>query len=234
MILDIFKNYLKKKLNFPSIELSLERISKLGYNPKVVYDIGAYHGEFAKFCLNNFKPSPKVICFEPQESCRKHLDVMVNQGKIEYISSLVGSKDIAEIDFYENETGSSVLKDGNSNRESKKKSVSRIDSLINNGTIKDKPDFVKIDTQGYELEILNGLGNYLNDARMILLELNFIDIYHNAPLMAEVNQFLFDSGFVAYEICSLIRRPLDHALWQSDFIYIKKSDELRSSKLWNK
>ena len=49
-----FKDYLKKELGVPEIPTSLERLSKLGFNPKLTFDVGAYKGDFTNLCLQYF------------------------------------------------------------------------------------------------------------------------------------------------------------------------------------
>jgi hypothetical protein len=94
------------------------------------------------------------------------------------------------------------------------------------------PDLLKLDVQGYELEVLKGAEKALRQMSAILIEVNFIDIHKGAPLIDELVLFLRDKGFVAYDICALTRRPLDQALWQADFIFVPRHSELRSDKRW--
>lgn len=56
-------------------------------------------------------------------------------------------------------------------------------------------DFLKIDVQGYELEVLNGASKALNQVIGCELEVSFIEIYKNQPLFAEVDQFMRSRGF---------------------------------------
>ena len=44
--------------------------------------------------------------------------------------------------------------------------------------------------------------------------------------MADVIKFMDDIGFVAYDICSFIRRPLDKALWQPILFSLKRITRL--------
>ena len=45
------KQYLIKKLGVPEISSSLERLSKLNFQPNQIFDVGAYRGDFANLCL---------------------------------------------------------------------------------------------------------------------------------------------------------------------------------------
>jgi hypothetical protein len=94
------------------------------------------------------------------------------------------------------------------------------------------PDFLKLDVQGYELEVLKGAEESLNSLQVILAELNFLDIHKNVPLVSEVIAWLDERGWVAYDVCGLTRRPLDGALWQADLIFVPKDSPLRTNKAW--
>lgn len=56
-------------------------------------------------------------------------------------------------------------------------------------------DFLKIDVQGYELEVLKGGGNTINDVVGCELEVSFLEIYKNQPLFAELDIFMRSHGF---------------------------------------
>jgi hypothetical protein len=109
----------------------------------------------------------------------------------------------------------------------------RLDSFIKSENLK-PPTLLKIDTQGYEYEILQGCGEVLNSIEVILLELNFLEVYQNVKLAHEVIAFLAERNFVIYDICEIHRRPLDMALFQIDFLFIKKDNSLRKDKRWDK
>lgn len=60
-------------------------------------------------------------------------------------------------------------------------------------------DFIKIDTQGTELEILKGGVKTLRKVLGLELEVSFIDIYKNQPLFGDVCSFLSEYGFEFYD-----------------------------------
>jgi len=105
--------------------------------------------------------------------------------------------------------------------------LARIDTVLGNV---ESPVFLKVDTQGYELEILKGSKKLLPDIEAILLEVAIIEINEGAPLLHEVLGFLKSIGFVTYDILEIHRRPLDQALNQIDILFLRENSSLIADK----
>lgn len=63
-----------------------------------------------------------------------------------------------------------------------------------------KPDYLKIDTQGAELKILKGAGEYLDNVLGLELEVEFMHMYENQPLFFEIDNFLRSKGFELFDL----------------------------------
>lgn len=107
-----------------------------------------------------------------------------------------------------------------------------VDQIVKENQHARVPDLLKIDVQGYELEVLKGAEKSLPEISAILAEVNFLDIHQNVPLLSDMVAWLDARGWVAYDVCGLTRRPLDHALWQADLIFIQRASALRADKRW--
>lgn len=59
----------------------------------------------------------------------------------------------------------------------------------------DKYNFLNIDVQGTELDVLKGFGNLLNKIDYIYLEVNIKEIYVHGVLMEELDKYLADFGY---------------------------------------
>jgi hypothetical protein len=98
----------------------------------------------------------------------------------------------------------------------------------------EQPDFLKLDVQGYEIEVLKG-AEYLLEERCveaIMMEVSLLEINEGAPLFADVCQYMDRHSYQLYDICSFMRRPLDQALWQVDGIFVNSDSDLVSSRSW--
>jgi FkbM family methyltransferase len=231
LLSDKTKKLIKDKLGVPSQDISLKRIKHLGFNPKFCLDIGAYEGHWAVDFKHIF-PDSAILMIEGQTEKEPAL-VKVKQSyqDVDYRIALLGAKEAA-VTFNKYETASSVLAEHHeTNAKTEKRNLTTLDSLVAQSPF-NKPDFIKIDTQGYELEILKGGEKTLSSAEFVLLEVSFLDIYKNAPLVADVLNFMEEKGFIVYDICTLMNRPLDGVLFQSDFLFVKKGSSFRSDKRW--
>jgi FkbM family methyltransferase len=63
----------------------------------------------------------------------------------------------------------------------------------------ERVDFLWMDTQGTELDILRNTGAALKGVRVIHTEVSLIEFYKGAPLYHEVRDFLLGKGFVVLE-----------------------------------
>lgn len=59
-----------------------------------------------------------------------------------------------------------------------------------------RPDVIKIDTQGSELEVLIGAGRLLDSALAVDLEVEFVPQYRGQALFADVDTFMRERGFM--------------------------------------
>jgi len=78
--------------------------------------------------------------------------------------------------------------------------VASLDDVISTNGIKDV-DFLKLDTQGSELKILEGSRNYvLPKIFGIQIEVEFIPIYNDQPLFRDIDLFLSQNGFQLIDV----------------------------------
>jgi len=221
---------IKHSFNIPNMEWSLMNLKTNGFYPEHILDIGAYEGEWTKL-VKKIWPDSKVLMIEPLSHKSGILSQLCKQynNSVDYIEALLGDVDDQEVYFKINETASSVLSEHfSSAKQTIKMTTKKLDSIVISGTF----EFIKLDTQGYEMSILKGGEKTIRNTEVILMEISLIDIHVGVPLIKDVlNQMdLYD--FQLYDICSFIRRPLDHALWQIDGIFVRKDSKLISSKRW--
>jgi hypothetical protein len=169
---------------------------------KRVLDIGAHFGEFYEEITrfkNNFD---RYFAIEGNDACFENLKTI----PIELYLGLVG-KENTQVNFYRRKgnlscTGSSIyreLGDAFSDEEIAidTKEVKKLDDIFSDD---DYFDFIKIDTQGSELDILRGGEKICKKASAILLEVSVHPYNQDVPLLDEVIIFMNEYGFKTTEI----------------------------------
>lgn len=73
--------------------------------------------------------------------------------------------------------------------------VRRLDDVARDYGLVDKKVALKLDVQGYELEVLAGGPQTLDAAVLVDCEVSFAELYAGQPLAGEVLAFMADSGF---------------------------------------
>ena len=223
----------KKRFCVPDMRLSLERMRRHGFAPRVAIDIGAFEGEWTRMAVEVF-PGLRVLMVEPQASKRPLLERVVAEiPGTRHEQVLLGARVQDRMRFHEIESASSVL-DEHVNRHdvSTYLPMTTLDRLTA-GSDFSSPDLLKLDVQGYELEVLRGAETLLRHAEVVILEVSLLGIHVGVPLFAEVVAFMAQRAFRVYDIPSFFRRPFDDALFQVDLIFVAERSPLVASHRWD-
>jgi FkbM family methyltransferase len=229
---DSIKQRVKTALGMPGVESTMASMKRNGFAPSIVIDIGAFKGAWTRVCKRVF-PESHVLMIEPQASRLDDLRTVQNElTDVAMIAALLGESKREGVIFHESGSASSVLAEAErSCATSMAMSMTTLDE-ITLGTGFSKPDFLKLDVQGYELSVLCGGEKTLSSTEAILMEINLMPIYQDAPLLHDVAAFMAELDFRLYDICTFFRRPYDGALWQMDAVFVHTSSQLLASKRW--
>lgn len=69
-------------------------------------------------------------------------------------------------------------------------------------------DFIKLDVQGAELEILRGGENVVDSVLGLEIEVEFIEVYKNQPLFGEIDAWVRSKGFILFNIIKVYNKRL--------------------------
>lgn len=162
-------------------------------NINIIFDVGCRaDSEFIDF-------SGEVHYFDPVNEFIEKLKENKNLNKISYFNNFGLGEDNKELyyypryqSFYDRINGCSVSDDANKIILNIKKGK---DYIISNN-IKNI-DFLKIDTEGYELNVLKGFEEYLENVKIIQFEYGGTFLDNNTKLIDVVN-YLQQKGFYKF------------------------------------
>lgn len=200
---------------------AFERLARHGIRAEQIVDVGAASGKWTLECLRVF-PDSRYLCVDPLEENRKYLDAIakLNPNISIWIGALGSRAGLAA--FHEHGDQSSFFPSQYSyDGTLRHVGVRTLDSFLDTAAL-DPPDLIKLDVQGYEMEVLRGAGRCLQKSQVLLVEVSYRQIYQGSPLAHDVIAFLGDAGFRIYDICSYVQRPSDGELCQSDIVFVRQ------------
>ena len=212
------------------MSVALEGLRQRGFQPAVVYDIGAAQGSWTAEAARLW-PEARFTCFEPLPAWHDALDEMAAEfgSRVTIVRCGVGDTDgTIEMGVTDDLYGSSFAYGGSSRA---RLPVRRLDSLLAEGVI-ELPSFVKVDVQGFEGRVLDGAPTVLAAAEVLLLECQFIPFCTEMRTLDETIAHVARLGFVPYEFVDFLRRPLDGAMGQCDILFVRRGHPLISDLRW--
>jgi FkbM family methyltransferase len=81
---------------------------------------------------------------------------------------------------------------------------------------------LKVDTQGYEREVLAGATGLLGRVVAMQLELSLVPLYEQAPTFAEMVGYVADLGYELFNISPGFKQPKFGRLLQADGFFVRK------------
>ncbi len=160
----------------------LKQFSNL--NLEIIYDIGANKGEWTRAAHAIF-PNSKIFAFEPNPILFKQLQKLeFFEMSVKVFPYAIGSVEESRNFYFNsdlNKIGSLIEPEFmySINRECQKVKVVRLDNLIKHNEIP-VPNFIKIDVEGWELEVIKGLGDVLPRVRFIQFEISEATLLANS------------------------------------------------------
>lgn len=209
-------------------------VRNLGFYPSYIYDIGASNGSWTKRALHVF-PESSFLCVEPLIENQAALqEISATYSNVQYWQGCLGSHSEKSI-LYTDGDGSSLLRGhwGNTYGEETEVEVETLNNLIKKLSIS-PPDLLKLDVQGFELEILKSAGDHIDEIQAIIAETSIFRFQEGMPLCQEIISYLSDHAFVLYDLLRMAVRPYDQALGQLDLLFVKESHSLMDNNRWAK
>ena len=168
----------------------LRQVQSAGLSIDTVYDIGAYVGGWSKFTKNNAIPNANFILFEANPVYAEELN---SSRFVSFCGTALSNPGRQFVEFYNGtNTGDSYYKETTKyydEHASIKLPCTTLD-IVKQSYNLPTPQFIKIDTQGSELDILAGAESFIQDVDLIYTECPIVCYNAGAPNIQDYLDFL--------------------------------------------
>jgi FkbM family methyltransferase len=197
----------------------------------IVFDVGAARGGYAQE-LREFGYAGRIVSFEPIAAAYADLQA-ASAGDTEWtcVHSALGSAAGRQtINIASNSDSSSLLPMADEHRSAaphvdyvgeEEISIARLDDVAPEHLTESSRPFLKIDTQGFEGEVLTGGVQTLDRCVGLQLELSFVPLYSGGMLVDEAISFAYDHGFRMVALAQGFTHPTG-AMLQADGVFFRE------------
>ena len=238
----VFRYYLKSLLRNYGYDIvkynyitssDLRSISLIQHNKvNLILDIGANKGQYT-MRLRRAGYKGKIISFEPISSIFTELKNQVKKDiKWKAVNIALGNYDgKIKINISKNSESNSILNILPRHIKSDPKSVyvgseevtiKKLDSIFSKYIDFHDRTFMKLDTQGYEINILEGASKSLENIIGIQIEMSLVSLYKGDKLFLDVTKYLYNKGFLLMSLEPVFCDSLTGQLLQVDGIFFRK------------
>jgi FkbM family methyltransferase len=202
-----------------------------GLRVKTFVDAGSHVGPFA-FSMRDLYPDTPIYSFEPLPDCFKRLQQnLAPYGHFKAFNVALGDRQ-GDTTFYQSSfsESSSLLEMSSLHKEAfpftaDNKPVAvklaRLDDFLPEMQLQ-RPVFLKLDVQGYELQVLKGAQELLKSVDFLMAEVSFKELYKGQARFDDIYQFLKEAGFEYAGSLDPLLSPLDGTILQTDAVFTRK------------
>lgn len=188
-----------------------------GLKINTVYDIGACDGRWSSAVKTFHLPESDFILFEANPA---YENILARSG-MRFFNKVLSNPGRGNVEFFNGtNTGDSYYKETTTIYDDKT-SISlptiTLDELIDQNNLP-IPEFLKIDTQGAELDILSGAKKVIGKTQMILTELPIIEYNKGAPKISDYLDFFKNHDYIPVDITEIHRA--EYTLLQLDILFV--------------
>lgn len=183
-----------------------------------VIDVGASNGSWTAVSYRHF-PGAKWLLVEGLPAHETSLKEFIKQApNIQYELVLAGNRDgVAHLFLGSDDFGGAANAFACEGK-TIERPMRSIDSLIAQYQLPE-PYLIKLDTHGFEREILEGATETLKKTELVILEVYGFELGPNALRFPQMCLYMEKLGFRCSDMANPERRPSDGALWQMDFLF---------------
>lgn len=196
---------------------------------KIIFDVGANIGQTWKW-FRDVEPKARIFCFEPVANTFSHLESEVKKDPLTIIEKMALGEKIEQKEikiFHEYSALNSLkpsLMNNSQGAQVETVRVNTLDQYCVDNQIR-QIDFLKIDTEGYEINVLQGSENMLASASvsMIYCEIGILKQNIRNTYLGELTEYLAKRDYHFFGLYQLVADGWKDAGYFGNALFVHKS-----------
>lgn len=208
-------------------EGALSILKHTSFAPKMIFDVGANKGQWTRGC-RAFYPDARYVLFEPQTELREDMQDLERDEKVE-INSIGLGREPGRHAFTlhdRDDSCSFAFSDEEAESRNFKQIELEIDALDNFIQTRGlpAPDILKIDAEGWDLEVLAGSEDALASVDVVFVEACVCKTRTPNDLLT-VMKYMDERGFSLIDFSDLNRPHELKILWLVEAMFVRRTSQ---------
>ena len=224
-------------------DYAVDLVEKINLKPKVIFDIGANIGQTVDF-YRDIYPNSKIYTFEPvpstfnelQKHCSGKADVFpfnIAFGESAESRKIKVIKNSNSVTNSINDAFQSNLESSDQGFDEVEIRIETLDDFVSREGI-NQIDLLKIDTEGFEVPVLNGAKKLLSSGKVsaIICEAGFIKSNTRNTYFGDINEILDGYDYALFGIYEMGHLGFKKGVHYGNLLYLSKDFRENQYKNW--
>lgn len=201
-----------------SMEAALRRAAERALAVSTVIDVGASDGRWSELC-RRFFPGARYMLIEANEHHAAGLQAFKERVPGSDFVLAAAGKERGQL-FFDKSDPFGGLAMTAAAPGTKPVTATTIDHEVQARSLPG-PFLIKLDTHGFEIPIIEGASQTLQQTNLLIIEVYNFTLTNGALRFQEMCAYLERLGFRPVDLCDPMYRPKDGAFWQCDMFFVR-------------
>jgi FkbM family methyltransferase len=206
-------------LEIPYFQQALNRWKSFPFHFESVIDVGASDGRWSLKFKTAF-PAKRHLLIDANQTHEAVLQKICTANPSWFYKRCAVGKNDGVYYFDDSDPFGGHLSEISLGPNYKPCPVSTLDTLANEFNLP-SPIFIKLDTHGVEIPILDGATRCLSESVALAIEVYNLEVGAPAVPFWDLCGYLRQRGFRPLDLWDVLYRPKDKALWQFDLLFVR-------------
>lgn len=208
------------------LDSSLRALKGCGLHARNIIDVGAHLGGWTREAMR-FWPDAEYVLLEPQAKLVERSEL--TETNVTWICAGAGARDGYYTFAHRQRDDSSTFREIPDNdgltRGTEVLPVMAIDTLVKERLGGRPPEILKIDAEGWDLEVLAGATSCFGETVAFFVEVGISNPFFSNTLSA-TDSFMRDVGYRLFAFSDIVINPRSYAQWNAEVVWVLRGSDV--------